>query len=793
MSLYLGRVGRGILKIVIKRPRVDNVVNRISNGLGKILGEKNYTPGLTRDLFLLSQGVDASQSLTMGADGVYQNGKRIARNPLGEYFSANSVVKLNNHTPEDLVKLFRYLKSSILDYLQKFGHLCDYIEHALPSLLDKCKTIEELKAWDVEVKGLILDYRQKFLDPTDYVGHALPKLLDKCKTIEELKVWNVAIKGLILGYRQKLGDPTNYVEYALPSLIEKCKTIEELKAWEVEVKGLILDYSQEFGIPEDYAKYSLPKLLDKCKTIEELKAWDVEVKGLILDYRQKFRYLGGYVKHYLPKLLDKCKTIEELQLAVEIAKGLIAASVDPSPLTDILDALPDKSILKTYKEEFIRFCKISDTNLSKNSIFFANLTKENAKELFDLFVAYSEDMKTSLFLPLLFSEYEKCDPKVRAKLVNDFHKYYRDQIRGEKIERVDLPEGVIEEINYAIINSTALTQEQYKKTIERFQGQVIPPCNFEQRIVFELEKASKEGLVTDKEISYLKERISWIEEALALKEKHPGIDEVDRVISDFPETDRPGKKPSAEHTLEIIKLQLLRTYLKDANVKEKIDLLIAKKEGISSKDLDIPEKLIEVFGEIKPEAEEAVRKRIEGAVDIERLKKIIKRFSSEKTGEKVRVELILAKTELDYFYGYMGENCTSNNPEELLNPAFTPMRIVVNGKIMGSIHTLTLEIEGKKTLVLPGIEPKESLLAIINAKEFTRAVIAKITEKVCKPNGYAQIGFSVLPASQSNRPPVSFAIGEIIKDKPTIKQSVQKAFPEKSKYSITELAIIMVE
>ena len=84
--------------------------------------------------------------------------------------------------------------------------------------------------------------------------------------------------------------------------------------------------------------------------------------------------------------------------------------------------------------------------------------------------------------------------------------------------------------------------------------------------------------------------------------------------------------------------------------------------------------------------------------------------------------------ELDYFYGYMGENCTSNHPEELLNPAFTPLRILVNGKIVGSIHTLTLTINGKKVLVLPGIEPKESLLAEVEAKEFTDVVISKIIE-----------------------------------------------------------------
>lgn len=118
------------------------------------------------------------------------------------------------------------------------------------------------------------------------------------------------------------------------------------------------------------------------------------------------------------------------------------------------------------------------------------------------------------------------------------------------------------------------------------------------------------------------------------------------------------------------------------------------------------------------------------------------------------------------------------------------MRIVVNGRIMGSIHTLTLNINGKKTLILPGIEPKESLLANVDAEEFTQAVIEKITKEICIPEGYSQLCLTTKDSSQSNRPSVESAIKETIKGKRTIKQDVQATFPTRSPYSIEELAVV---
>ena len=138
----------------------------------------------------------------------------------------------------------------------------------------------------------------------------------------------------------------------------------------------------------------------------------------------------------------------------------------------------------------------------------------------------------------------------------------------------------------------------------------------------------------------------------------------------------------------------------------------------------------------------------------------------------------------------MGENCTSEYPEELLNPNFTPIRIMVNGKIQGSMHTLTLDIDGKKTLVIPGIEPKKGLMSDVNAKEFLNKLMEGLIENIAIPGGYDQMCFTTSSASQSNRPEMGMAINRLIKDKPTITQDVQENFPSRSYYSIEELRVV---
>ncbi|NQU73214.1 MAG: hypothetical protein HQ547_00695, partial [Candidatus Omnitrophica bacterium] len=200
--------------------------------------------------------------------------------------------------------------------------------------------------------------------------------------------------------------------------------------------------------------------------------------------------------------------------------------------------------------------------------------------------------------------------------------------------------------------------------------------------------------------------------------------------------------------------------------------------------------LKEVLSEIKPEAEQKIRDIINEVSGYNELSKIVeKRVKSEKGDDLMELDLIPAKTRLDFFYGYFGENCTDENPEELLNPAFTPIRIVHKGKIVGCVHTLTLDIEGKKSLVICGIEPQTPLANALDAEGFVIKLLEALTLEVATQNGYEQVLVSTSDATRSNRDNISEAIKKLIKHKSDVHQEVQSTFPSNTSYSIADLKL----
>ncbi|MEI6632062.1 MAG: hypothetical protein WCL25_05570, partial [bacterium] len=212
--------------------------------------------------------------------------------------------------------------------------------------------------------------------------------------------------------------------------------------------------------------------------------------------------------------------------------------------------------------------------------------------------------------------------------------------------------------------------------------------------------------------------------------------------------------------------------------------------------------LSEGLSELKPEAP-ALQERINnirikpGAnrADMEAnradIVKMIARYVKTQDGKGfIELEFIPAKTSLDYFYGYFGENCTSSNPEELLNPNFTPLRIIYQGSIFGVIHTLTLNIAGEKSLVICGIEPQTPLANQLDPKNFVEGLLNKLVTEVAARNGYKRVLAATTDATQSNRQDTILpAIKTAISGKSIINQQVQATFPQGTSYSIENLAV----
>jgi len=268
---------------------------------------------------------------------------------------------------------------------------------------------------------------------------------------------------------------------------------------------------------------------------------------------------------------------------------------------------------------------------------------------------------------------------------------------------------------------------------------------------------------------------------------------VSEIFSSFT-SEEEGIMPSVGMLRKLIRLKIAQMYATEGLVKEKISRLIGSKESLIEERLSVPElyelvnDLIEVLTEVKPEAKGELRGRIDVAVEMVRIRQLLEGFSTSSGDKAEEIRFLASKTKLDYFYGYFGENCASNNPQELLNPHFTPLRIITSKGIEGAIHTLTYEIDGKKSLIIVGIEPQSGLVLRINPREFTQELLEKIIEEAIK-EGYDQILIATNPAAQSNREQIREEIQRLIKGRDIITQNAQSKFLGDKYYDITEVTI----
>ncbi len=113
MSLYLGKLGRGILKQTVANPRLK-CLNRAANAFGKIARKitfGRYTPGLTREAFLLYQKTTPGDNIYIRNDRFIRNGEIIAENPyVSLAFKNRGINKIEiteECTPEYLANLTR--------------------------------------------------------------------------------------------------------------------------------------------------------------------------------------------------------------------------------------------------------------------------------------------------------------------------------------------------------------------------------------------------------------------------------------------------------------------------------------------------------------------------------------------------------------------------------------------------------------------------------------------------------------------------------------------------------------
>ncbi|MFH0884187.1 MAG: hypothetical protein V1861_00575 [Candidatus Micrarchaeota archaeon] len=481
---------------------------------------------------------------------------------------------------------------------------------------------------------------------------------------------------------------------------------------------------------------------------------------------------------------------------------------------------------------------IGQDSLEGYKWFFKYEREEQFDNRLRLLSEYHGFFGNALLLKTLFERFEAANDGERAHLADAFR-----QINGwvshatPPEPSTDLPEAVIEEMSCASLNSKSMDLDTFRKYRSLISGKTIPPPNFKSgfSLSFDSMRLANNELTENE-----KQLVSAISEKLNVSDPEDAIAEelvraphfLAKAGGELGKALADADSERLQHMLGERNLDGARTLLSEAIKKSGIDgkkaldglvsmawsekMTVKKARRIapllacslrlsndtfksqvervmSAEDASrsVARTLDEVVTEMLSKTPEAVRPFMAEALEAGRLSKITK--SAKKKGEyRVDLTFLPAKTEMDCFYGYFGDTCLTGYPEEILNEAFTPLRIVSGDRIMGVVHTLTFEIEGKKALVLAGIEPKQSLVDRVNAQEFTEMVLESIIREIAVPNDYGMVCLSTGDGSLSNRREILEQLDDIIETGARkIKQDAHPGFPkEYSEGNLEELAVI---
>jgi hypothetical protein len=270
-NLYVQKL---IYNISVKRPEKSDkppAVGRALDAFGRALNKIgiDYATGLVRKKAILFTTIDIAEAQKV-CDALKSSGRKWAEKIV----------------PKDGAVNFLFER-------EVAGYICHGdIENLLLSLKNNehIKSAEERKEWEKEINALILDFYQKLCIPLKYYGHfmprlisyinyALPKLVKKATSVEELKKWGKEMNFLIFYYSQRFGNPEeNYISVAMPGLIKIANSVEELREGSRQIIRLMLDLSRKFvvGMHELCVGIRVSDLLQKVHSVGELR----EIKEL---------------------------------------------------------------------------------------------------------------------------------------------------------------------------------------------------------------------------------------------------------------------------------------------------------------------------------------------------------------------------------------------------------------------------------------------------------------------------------------------------------------------------------
>ncbi|MBR9693162.1 hypothetical protein GOV07_04520 [Candidatus Woesearchaeota archaeon] len=536
------------------------------------------------------------------------------------------------------------------------------------------------------------------------------------------------------------------------------------------------------------------------------KAYFEQVEDSLSPKEQGVFYAGlGACREFI-------KTKEDLDTIVQVLLGIVPNA--PEDTTHLFSGLSlHRSLVHSLEE--LRLLLLFYLRVVQRSPKQAPMIYDNLKTLVDAglvrntsdLAAVDAYLQEFQFLSAdRYRQYLSLDPSLRREFLRNHKKKYLAIALGEQ-QKISIEDADL--IWYAV-NSKNLTKDIIHRTLERYgeEANKLSQTSFEPFDVKDLNEISgyklanplrpalgkmladvsvvllTENYPYEKIMPLLGQRATEINHCillLTLQENKPVSDDVVRLVYGEAYEAFKGK-----NYLHDIAWMLAVKHTVDSSFGEDQRREFAQASTLRSFNYQNPTKtetetLLTVYNRFIELYNDTIKHDFDDKAFLERIHKPksqilaigkdLKKIVPIKNKTKVHIRCIPSKAPLDLFYGYYGENCTSEYPQELFDEPFTPVRIIqmMNGEptIEGCIHLYTTEHQGKRILAVLGVEPRGDFTNRSDPGKLFTALNNAI-EKLAKKHDYEYVCYPQNATMHSNRGQIGQKIAEHIRNKESL-------------------------
>jgi hypothetical protein len=353
-------------------PRATGAALNSFGRIARVFTFGKYTPGLTREGRRL-----AHSQLTVRPDGFYQGETRVGGNRyLASEFLRSQITALDLKRSDlremrALCRIARSFDGKLTRLVAGEMEYKDiYLKGFFPSLMEKISGREELKAWNAEILKAISELKTRKA-AFNYTTCVLPELVDRSKTIAELRAWHE----VVTAHLPENGHTSQFIKEVIPEILDKAQTPEEYQAWAKIIADLSNIFPQIFKNPLN--QFILAKMVKFSTSLKELKSlqviirthgsWDPEFDTFIsclhksetfADFIKWDQYAATFALHcskrrypeaarFLPTLIGKAGSLEEFSAIVNHLDEYGEYFGSPADyikkrFLEILDQIPDR-------------------------------------------------------------------------------------------------------------------------------------------------------------------------------------------------------------------------------------------------------------------------------------------------------------------------------------------------------------------------------------------------------------------------------------------------------------------